>query len=114
MIIKSFELEKLTSLKFNLHLIYGNNDGIKEDIVKDNYLKDFNGDILKYDEQEILNSKDEFILSLFTKSLFETDKIIIISRGSDKLFNIISEILEKETIETKIIIKYHKILSREH
>ena len=105
MIIKSFELEKLTSLKYNLHLIYGNNDGIKEDIVKDNYLKDFNGDILKYDEQEILNSKDEFIISLFTKSLFETDKIIIISRGSDKLFNLISEILEKETIETKIIIK---------
>ena len=105
MIIKSFELEKLTSLKFNLHLIYGNNDGIKEDIIKDNYLKDFNGDILKYDDQEILNSKDEFILSLFTKSLFETDKLIIISRGSDKLFNLISEILEKETIETKIIIK---------
>jgi hypothetical protein len=42
MIIKSFELEKLTSLKFNLHLIYGNNDGIKEDIIKDNYLKNFN------------------------------------------------------------------------
>ena len=49
MIIKSFELEKLNSYKFNLHLIYGNNEGIKEDIIKDNYLKDFNGDILKYD-----------------------------------------------------------------
>ena len=105
MIIKSFELEKLTTLKFNLHLIYGNNEGLKEDIIKGHYLKNFNGVILKYDEQEILNSKDQFISSLLTKSLFETNKLIIISRGSDKLFNLISEILEKETIETKIIIK---------
>ena len=30
MIIKSFELEKLKSHKSNLHLIFGNNDGIIE------------------------------------------------------------------------------------
>ena len=78
MIIKSFELEKLNSFEFNLHLIYGNNEGIKEDIIKFNYLNNFNGDILKYDEQEILNNKDEFISSLLTKSLFETNKLIII------------------------------------
>ena len=67
MIIKSFELEKLNSYKFNLHLIYGNNEGIKEDIVKDYYLKNFEGEILKYDEQEILNSKDEFIFFVVRK-----------------------------------------------
>ena len=105
MIIKSFELEKLNSFEFNLHLIYGNNEGIKEDIIKFNYLNNFNGDILKYDEQEILNNKDEFISSLLTKSLFETNKLIIISRGSDKLFDLITEILERETTQTKIIIK---------
>ena len=105
MIIKSFELEKLNSFEFNLHLIYGNNEGIKEDIIKFNYLNNFNGDILKYDEQEILNNKDEFITSLLTKSLFETNKLIIISRGSDKLFDLITEILERETTQTKIIIK---------
>ena len=27
------------------------------------------GDILKYDEQEVLNNKDEFISNLLTKSL---------------------------------------------
>ena len=105
MIIKSFELEKLNSYKFNLHLIYGNNEGIKEDIIKDNYLKNFEGEILKYDEQEILNSKDQFISSLLTKSLFQNNKLIIISRCSDKLSNLVSEILENEIIETKIIIK---------
>ena len=105
MIIKSFELGKLKLNKFNLHLIYGNNEGLKEDIIRDNYLKNFAGETLKYDEQEILNSKDEFIQSLKTKSLFETNKVIIISRGSDKLTNLVSEILESKIIETKIIIK---------
>ena len=71
MIIKSFELEKLKSLNLKIHLIYGNNEGIKEDIIKNSYIKNFTGEILKYDEQEILNSKDEFLSSLFTKSLFE-------------------------------------------
>ena len=37
MIIKSFELEKLKSSKFKLHLIHGNNEGIKEDIINSVY-----------------------------------------------------------------------------
>ncbi len=105
MIIKSFELDKLNSYDFNLHLIYGNNEGIKEDIINNKYLKDFNGEVLKYEEQELLNSKDEFISSLLTKSLFETNKLIIVSRCSDKLSNLLAEILENEITETKIIIK---------
>ncbi len=105
MIIKSFELTKLNLSKSNLHLIFGNNEGLKEDILKNFFFKNFNGEILKYDEQEILNNKDEFLSSLLTKSLFGIEKLIIISRGSDKLTNLISEILEKLTLDTKIIIK---------
>ncbi len=105
MIIKSFELEKLKSNKSNLHLIYGNNEGIKEDIINNIYLKDFNGEILKYDEQEIINNKDNFFSNIFTNSLFEINKLIIISRGSDKLTSFLIEILEKEIADVKIIIK---------
>ena len=105
MIIKSFELEKLKSLNLKIHLIYGNNEGIKEDIIKNSYIKNYTGEILKYDEQEILNSKDEFLSSLFTKSLFENEKLVIISRATEKLFAIINIILEGEFLETKIIIK---------
>ena len=64
MIIKSFETDKLKSVSSNIHLIYGNNEGIKQDIIKDCYLKNFDGDLLKYDEQEILNNKDELYPSL--------------------------------------------------
>ena len=105
MIIKSFELEKLKSLNLKIHLIYGNNEGIKEDVIKNSYIKNFTGEILKYDEQEILNNKDEFLSSLFTKSLFENEKLVIISRATEKLFAIINIILEGEFLETKIIIK---------
>ena len=105
MIIKSFELEKLKSLNFNFHLIFGNNEGIKEDIINNFYTKNFEGEVLKYDEQEILNNKEEFISSLLTKSLFVSEKLIIISRATDKLINFVNEILENESIDSKIIIK---------
>ena len=105
MIIKNFELDKLKSNKSNIHLIYGNNEGIKEDIINNFYLKNFEGEILKYDEQDILINKDEFISSLLNQSLFETNKLIIISRSTDKIFALISEILEKENFKAKIIIK---------
>tara|TARA_A100001011_G_C14194107_1_gene792677 strand:+ start:35 stop:1012 length:978 start_codon:yes stop_codon:yes gene_type:complete len=105
MIVKTFELEKLKSLKKNIHLIYGNNEGIKQDIINNFYIQNFKGEILKYDEQEILNKKEEFISSLMTKSLFEDNKLIIISRGTDKLANLIIEVLETEEIDSKIIIK---------
>ena len=105
MIIKSFELEKLKSSKFKLHLIHGNNEGIKEDIINSVYLINFSGEILKYDEQEIINNKDNFFSNLLTNSLFEVNKLIIISRGSDKLTNFLIEVLEKDIIDVKIIIK---------
>ncbi len=105
MIIKNFELEKLKSLKFNIHLIYGNNEGLKEDIIDHYYLKDFKGEILKYEEEEILKNKNDFISNLFTPSLFKVDKLVIISRVSEKFAGLLNEILDKEIIETKIIIK---------
>ena len=60
---------------------------------------------MKYDEQDILTNKDEFISSLLNKSLFETEKLIIISRGTDKLTTVINELLDRKEIGAKIIIK---------
>ncbi len=105
MIIKNFEIDKFKKSNLNLHLIYGINDGIKQDLINNIYLKGFEGDILKYDEHEVLNNIDEFISDLLTKSLFGNKKIIIISRGTDKLCALINDLLDREIIETKIIIK---------
>ena len=105
MIIKSFESEKLQLLKNNIHLIYGDNEGLKQEIINNFYIKNFDGEVLKYDEQDILKNYDEFISKLLTKSLFENNKIIIISRSTDKLYDFVNDILEKDIVETKIIIK---------
>ena len=105
MIIKSFELEKLKSSRSKFHLIYGKNEGIKQDIINNYYIKNFNGEILKYDEQEVLKQKEDFMSTLLTKSLFESIKLIVISRATDKISELIAEISEKEVIETQIIIK---------
>ena len=95
MIIKNFEFDKLKSINLNIHLIYGNNEGIKQDIINNLYLKDFEGDLLKYDENEILQNYEDIISSFLTKSLFQNKKIIIISRATEKLINFVKDILER-------------------
>ena len=46
-------------------------------------------------ENEILNN-DDFISGLMNKSLFENEKLIIISRLSEKILKIIELIIEKK------------------
>ena len=47
MIIKSFELQKIKSSNSSIILIYGNNEGLKEQIINDCFIKDFKGEINK-------------------------------------------------------------------
>ena len=51
-----------------------------------------------------MNNKENFFNNILSKSFFETKKIIIILRSSDKIVNIIEEVLEKITEDTKIIL----------
>ncbi len=105
MIIKNFEINKFNKSNSNFHLIYGINEGIKQDLINNIYLKGYEGDIFKYEEREVLDNIDEFISNLLTKSLFSNKKIIIISRATDKLHTLINDLFDREISETKIIIK---------
>ena len=100
MIIKSFEIEKIKSKKNNLILIYGTNQGYKNQVIKEL----FEGEILRFDENEILNNHEEFISNLMNRSLFDDNKLIIISRASDKIVKFINEIIERNIEKIKIII----------
>ena len=104
MIIKSFELDKLKSIEKDLILIYGSNQGHKNQIIKDIFENLFKGEISRFDENEILNNYEEFLSNLMNKSLFEDDKLIIISRSSDKILKFINEIIERKIEKIKIII----------
>ena len=104
MIIKSFEVEKIKSIKNNLILLYGSNQGHKNQVIKELFEKLFDGEISRLDENEILNNYEEFISSLINKSLFEDDKLIVISRTSEKIIKLVNEILDRNTEKIKIII----------
>ena len=102
MIIKNFEIKKVDLNKNPFVLLYGKNEGLKNQI-KIELLK--NKSITSnYEEREILDNADQFIETLVTKSLFESEKLIIINRASDKLLKILSEIVEKKIQDLIIIV----------
>ena len=103
MIIKTYELNKI-NYKIKFFLLYGVNSGLKDEIIKKNFENRFKKNIYRYDENEILNNKENFYNTIFTKSLFEEEKLIIISRVSDKIKDIINEIIEKKIDDTTIIL----------
>jgi len=103
MIIKSYELNKINLKKNNIYLLYGENEGLKNEAINDIF-KEFSKNNYKYDEKEILDNKENFFNNVFLKSFFETKKIIIISRTSDKIVSVIEEILEKNIEDTKLIL----------
>ena len=104
MIIKSFNLNDIKHSKSNFFLFYGKNEGQKEEIIYDLFLKDYDGDVVKYDENQILENKEVFFDTCLNESLFEKKKIIQVSRVTTKLYEIIKEILEKNIVDKKIIL----------
>ncbi len=102
MILKSFELSKINLEKNKLILFYGKNDGFKKTATT--ILKKGLKNIIIYDEKEILDNKDNFFENIFTKSLFESDKFIIIKRASDKIIKIVNELIGKNLDDINILI----------
>ena len=111
MIIKSFSLNDIKNTKSNFFLLYGENEGHKEDTINSCFLKNFEGEILRYDENQILENKSSFYEICLNESLFESKKIIIVSRISSKIHEVIIELIKKEIYE-KIIIFNSGILEK--
>ena len=104
MIIKSYEIKKLEKNDVNLVLLYGDNEGYKQKIIDEFFIKSFDGEIQKYEEDEIFLNYNDFISNLLNKSFFSDRKILIFSRTSEKILKFIEEIIEKKINDIKIII----------
>ena len=102
MIIKSFEINKINFDQNKLVLFYGKNEGFKNEATN-NLIKD-KDEITKYEEKEVLENINDFIESILSKSLFESEKIIIIKRVTDKILKIINEVDVKNIEDIKIIL----------
>ena len=104
MILKSFELNKLKLENYNFYLFYGDNEGLKEDTIKNFFVKKYQNKIHRYEEKEILDNIDDFYNNVFTKSFFDNEKLIVINRVSDKIREFIEELIEKKTEDIQFIL----------
>ena len=80
MIIKSFELNKLVSNNHKMILLYGKNEGHKNEAI--NQIFKSKEDIIKFDEKEIIDNPEIIFNKILSRSLFEKQK-----RRSVKNFN---------------------------
>ena len=104
MIIKFFELNKIDLKKNKIFLFYGENEGLKNQIIENNYKSKYLKNTFYYDENEVLKNSDDFLNNILSKSFFENEKLIIINRATDKLIEIIDEIVNKEIDDLVLIL----------
>ena len=104
MIIKYFEIKKKNLSNFKFFLLYGKNKGLIEETIKNDLSLILPKNNQRYEESEIINKTENFKENIFNKSFFEKDKLIIIQRATDKIFNIINELIEKKLDDVTFIL----------
>ena len=70
MIIKSFELPKIDLEKKQFFLFYGDNEGLKEEIIKNLFEKNYIDKIFRYEEKEVIENLDDFFNNILNKLCF--------------------------------------------
>jgi len=105
MIVKHYELKKYLNHDVNFYLLYGVNSGLIEESINNTFKLNFSKNTFYYDESEVLFNIEEFKETIFNKSFFDNDKLIIINRATDKILNLIEEVIDKKIEDLKIILK---------
>ena len=104
MILKSFELNKIKLNNYKFYLFYGDNEGLKEENIKNLFEKKYKNKIQRYEEKEILDNINIFFNSVLTKSFFDNEKLIIVNRATDKIGTTIESLIKKNPDDIQIII----------
>ena len=104
MIKKSYEIKNQYK-NFSYYLFYGKNNGAKKEEIEKIILANKNKSISKYDEKYVLGNSENFLTDIYSGSLFEIEKIIIINFATDKIIKIIEEIIDKKDLNLTIIIE---------
>ncbi len=109
MILKHYQLSNLNSVKAKYFLFYGENEGLKNEAIDIIKKSGFTENFYRYEESEILSNYGNFLNEITNKSFFEENKLILISRVSDKIFNLIEDIRSVEINDVMIIINSSKL-----
>jgi DNA polymerase-3 subunit delta len=104
MIYKSFELNKIKLNNHKFYLFYGENEGLKDETIKNLFEKNYQDKIQRYEEKEILDNIESFFNGVLTKSFFDNEKLIIINRATDKIRTTIEDLMEKNPEDIQIIL----------
>ena len=104
MIIKLFEIQKIKLNNFKFYLFYGDNDGLKEETIKNLFERNYQDKIHRYEEKEVLDNINIFFDNVLTKSFFDNEKLIIINRATDKIKTVIEDLMEKSPEDIQIIL----------
>ena len=104
MIIKAYEYQKVKNSKNNFYLFYGENEGYKNQVIKDIFIENHKENIERFDESEILNNFESFISSQINKSFFDESKLILISRVSEKIIKLINELLDRKINDITVVL----------
>ena len=110
MIYKTFQLKKISD-KAIFYLLYGKNEGLKTDCINQ-ILEKIGGKVFSYDEKKIKDEIETFYENILSGSLFESNKVIIINRASDKIFEIIQDLINRNTTNITIIINAGQLETR--
>ena len=110
MIYKTFQLKEISDQAI-FYLLYGKNEGLKTDCINQ-ILEKNDGNVFNYDEKQIKDETDSFYENILSGSLFESNKVIIINRASDKIFEIIQDLTIRNTTNITIIINAGQLETR--
>jgi len=105
MILKLSDLSKNLSKPNKFYLLHGSNSGQIEETINKLLKPKLSKNIFNYDEDEIIMNVELFEENIYNKSFFDSDKLIIINRASDKILEIIEKLVSQKIKETTILIK---------
>ena len=108
MISKFYEINKYTK-KINFYLFYGENEGQKLDTINDSFSRFTHENSYKYSEKDIIQNNQLFFDKIYTKSFFDSEKLILIYDISDKILGLIEETVKSDISGIKIILLAKKL-----
>ena len=104
MIKKFFELENINVNNSKVILLYGMNEGLKEEIIL-KLVKNSGKKLKKIFENEFIQSFESFEINLTNKSLFDEKEIFVINKVTDKSLKLIENLINKKIEDTSIILE---------
>jgi len=110
-IAKHSEINKINFKKNNIYLFYGKNESLKKEKINLLAKKFENTQLIKYNQNEILDNSNIFFNEILNNSFFDNQKILLINQVTDKIKKIISELLGY-SIRDRLIILNAEILEK--